>query len=321
MSILVTGGAGFVGVNLVDALINRGHKVVVFDNYCRGRPEHLRRFEGSGALQLEQVELTDIASYRAALSGAAKHEPIEEVWHLAANSDIPAGIADPYVDLNDTFLTTFNTLLLMREFGIKAIAFASSSAIYGDLGQQKLREDCGPLFPISNYGAMKLASEAAISAAVESDLERAYVFRFPNVVGVPATHGVILDFIRRLSESPQCLEVLGNGSQQKAYLHVGDLVEAMLHVREHAHDAINYFNIGALDSGVSVRFIAEQVISQVSPGARIEFGTGDRGWVGDVPKFAYSIEKLVALGWHPRKSSADAICQAIQEISVQENGS
>lgn len=319
MSILITGGAGFVGVNLIEALRARGSDVVVFDNYCRGRPEHLQRFQGQSGFHAEQVELTDLAAYRAAMASAMARAPVQEVWHLAANSDIPAGIADPHVDLNDTFMTTFNTLLLMREFGIKVIAFASSSAVYGDLGDIRLREETGPLFPISNYGAMKLASEAAISAAVESHLERAFMFRFPNVVGVPATHGVILDFIRRLTENPQRLDVLGNGTQQKCYLHVRELVEAMLFIRERAGEAINCFNIGADDDGVSVRFIAEQVVASVSPGAQIKFGDGNRGWVGDVPKFAYSIDKLGNLGWRPRMSSAEALCQAVAEIARQES--
>ena len=116
----------------------------------------------------------------------------------------------------------------MKIKGVKSIHFASSSAIYGDFGETKIHEAIGPLLPISNYGAMKLASEAQIAAAAESLLEQVNIFRFPNVVGIPATHGVIFDFVNKLINDPNQLHVLGNGTQQKAYLHAADLIDAML---------------------------------------------------------------------------------------------
>jgi UDP-glucose 4-epimerase len=241
------------------------------------------------------------------------------VWHLAANSDIPAGIADPGVDLRDTFMTTFNVLRVMEERKIGELLFASSSAIYGDLGEKELTESTGPLFPISNYGAMKLASEAMITAAVEKFLGRALLFRFPNVVGLPATHGVILDFVRRLRSEPDHLDVLGDGSQQKSYLHVTELVEAMLFIQARAAKKVDVFNIGPTDTGIFVRDIARETAAAVAPGARLNFGTDNKGWVGDVPRFTYSTAKLSALGWTPKLSSLEAVRRAIDEINRQEN--
>jgi UDP-glucose 4-epimerase len=320
MSIFITGIAGFVGCNLAAALLGRGDEVAGFDNLCRGSTRNLQSILAHPRFTFETVDLADIDAYRRALSALHARSPVTEVWHLAANSDIPAGIGDPGVDLRDTFMTTFNTLLLMRELGIGTIAFASSSAVYGDLGERNLTEDIGPLFPISNYGAMKLASEAAISAALESYLERAYVFRFPNVIGIPATHGVILDFVRKLQQTPGKLEVLGDGTQQKSYLHVDELVDAMLFIRKHAGGKLNYFNIGADDAGVTVRFIAETVVARVAPAAGIAFGRGNKGWVGDVPKFTYSIAKLSSLGWRPALGSAQALRKAVDQIAAQESG-
>lgn len=319
MSVLVTGVAGFVGTNLAASLLGRGERVVGFDNFCRGSESNLIGLREHEHFTFRQLDLDRIDAYRDALERAHRVDPVTEVWHMAANSDIPAGITDAGVDLRDTFMTTFNTLSLMREFGIPMLAFASSSAIYGDLGERPLVEDVGPLFPISNYGAMKLASEAAISAALESYLERAMIFRFPNVIGVPATHGVILDFIRKLASTPGRLEVLGDGTQQKGYLHVEELIDAMLHVRAHDASRLGYYNIGAADNGVTVRFIAETVRDTVSPGAEIGYGTGNRGWVGDVPKFVYSIDKLLALGWRPRLDSAEAVRLAVNQIVAQES--
>jgi UDP-glucose 4-epimerase len=320
MSIFITGIAGFVGCNLAAAMLERGDEVAGFDNLCRGSTRNLEPILKHPRFTFEAVDLADIDAYRRALRGLHSRSRITEVWHLAANSDIPAGIGDPAVDLRDTFMTTFNTLLLMRELEIGTIAFASSSAVYGDLGERNLTEDIGPLFPISNYGAMKLASEAAISAALESYLDRAYLFRFPNVIGIPATHGVILDFIRKLKLTPGNLDVLGDGTQQKSYLHVDELVDAMLFIRKHAGDKLNYFNIGADDKGVTVRFIAETVVARVAPEARIAFGQGNKGWVGDVPKFTYSIAKLSNLGWRPALGSPEAIRKAVNQIAEQESG-
>lgn len=320
MSVFITGVAGFVGTNLAAALLSRGERVVGFDNFCRGSEANLAGLRQRPGFAFEQVELTDVDAYRAALARAHDEHPVTEVWHMAANSDIPAGIADAHVDLRDTFMTTFNTLLLMRELGIGTLAFASSSAIYGDLGERPLVEDVGPLFPISNYGAMKLASEAAISAALESYLERALIYRFPNVIGVPATHGVILDFVRKLAATPQRLDVLGDGTQQKSYLHVEELVDAMLHIRDHDAARLACYNIGAADEGVTVRFIAETVRDRVSPSAAIAYGEGNRGWVGDVPKFVYSIDRLLSLGWRPTLGSAEAVRRAVEQIVEQESG-
>lgn len=262
--------------------------------------------------------MTNLAEYRRAFITLHTQEQITEVWHLAANSDIQAGVCDANVDLRDTFMTTFNTLEIMKELDVKVLMFASSSAIYGDLGEQALVENIGPLLPISNYGAMKLASEAVISAAAESNLHRAYIFRFPNVIGAPATHGVMLDFVRKLKATPDNLDVLGNGTQQKGYLHVEDLIDAMLFIREHSEEKVSVFNIGAGDEGVTVCCIAEEIVLAASPGANISYGAGDKGWVGDVPRFSYSVDKLKMLGWKPKLGSMDAVRKAIHQIVIQE---
>lgn len=315
---MITGGAGFIAANIVRALLARGDHVVCVDNYSRGDRRYLSDFEATGRVAVFHVDCADLAAFRAIAREAHFARPLDSVWHLAANSDIPAGVADPNVDLRDTFLTTFDTLLVMRELGIQTLHFASSSAIYGDLGEAEIHEDMGPLSPISNYGAMKLASEAQIRAAVEAFLPRANIFRFPNVVGVPATHGVILDFIRKLRVTPDRLDVLGDGTQQKLYLHVGDLVSAMLHIADTVTGRYNVFNIGPLDTGATVREIAEAVRNRVSPSASIAYGSGNRGWIGDVPQFRYSTARLAAMGWRPSLNSSEAIERAVDEIATQQ---
>lgn len=310
---LIAGGAGFIGVNLAAALLQRGDAVIVIDDLSRGLRENMAGLTSHDSFNFIEADCSEPDGLNAAL-GKLK---IDEVWHMAANSDIPAGVADYKVDLRQTFLTTVAILDVMKRRGIPVIHFASSSAIYGDHGDDLIHENIGPLLPISNYGAMKLASEAQLRAAKEAYLERVSMFRFPNVIGIPATHGVILDFVRKLVSSPDELEVLGNGTQQKSYLHVSDLVSAMIHIADR-QEAFAFYNIGPTDDGVTVRFIAETVRDAFRPEAAIRFGEGNRGWVGDVPKFCYSVDKLLATGWRPNLGSNEAVIKAVSEIIAGE---
>lgn len=315
---VLTGGAGFVAANLIARLLDRGDQILALDDLSRGRSEFWRPFEAQPGFSAEIVDCADLQAFRAVLCNKVLDGAVSSVWHLAANSDIPAGIANPQIDFDGTFLTTFNTLILMREFSIPTLHFASSSAIYGDHGETAIHEEIGPLEPISNYGAMKLASEAQIRAAVEAFLPKANIFRFPNVVGVPATHGVIIDFINKLKGTPHLLNVLGNGTQMKAYLHVEELVDAMLFISDHAQGRYNVFNVGPSDSGITVREIAEAVRDRVSPDAEIRYGDGGRGWVGDVPRFRYATARLAELGWRPQLDSTGAVRRAVDQIASQE---
>jgi UDP-glucose 4-epimerase len=171
------------------------------------------------------------------------------------------------------------------------------------------------LLPISNYGATKLASEALLSAAAELFIERLWIFRFPNVVGPRSTHGAILDFITRLTSHASSLTVLGDGLQTKPYLHVSELIAAMRFIVTHATDRRNVFNIGPTGAGTSVAFIAERAVARALPGTPIAYTGGDRGWVGDVPRFRYSTERLTRLGWQAALSSDEAVVRAIDEIA------
>src|SRR5437879_3470597 len=241
-SFFVTGAAGFIGSHLVDRLLALGAGVIGVDNMVLGKRANLSAAFGNPNFVFRELDVNDYEKCARFLRGETARRPIDTVWHLAANSDIQAGGREPDVDLRLTFMTTYNVLKVMQAQGIRKLVFASSSAIYGE-HEDVLREETGPLFPISNYGAMKLASEGIISAALERFLERAWICRFPNVVGGRATHGAIYDFIKTLQRNPAELEVLGDGTQEKPYLHVSELIDAMIYIFERSGNRLSCFNI------------------------------------------------------------------------------
>ena len=314
----ITGVAGFIGSQLADRLLDEGHRVSGADDFSLGTEANLAGARRSDAFHFSKADLSDPEAARAALHEAVEASGhIDVVWHLAANSDISAGVADLSVDYRKTLGTTYGTLEAARSCGVKRIAFASTSAVYGERGDL-LTEESGPLLPISNYGATKLASEALLSAAAESFLETIWIFRFPNVIGPRSTHGAIHDFVKRLAGRPESLRVLGDGTQQKPYLHVGELLDAMQFIVAQAGDKRNVFNIGPQGDGTLVSFLAGQTIARVAPGTPIAYTGGDRGWVGDVPRFTYSTDKLRRLGWTPKLASDAAAIRAIDEVAREQ---
>ena len=314
---LITGAAGFIGSQLVDRLLQQGQRVSGIDNFSLGREEHLADAQRSSNFHFYKadVSVTDEAT-EAVRVAIARSGPVDIIWHFAASSDISAGVADANIDFRNTLQTTFGILEAAKTCGVRRLTFASTSAIYGNL-DGPLTEESGPLLPISNYGATKLASEALISAASETFLDQMWIFRFPNVVGPRSTHGAIHDFVGRLLDRPEELMVLGDGTQTKPYLHVSELLDALCFIVEHARDRRNVFNIGPEGEGASVALMAEKTISRVAPGAAIRYTGGDRGWIGDVPRFRYNTSKLARLGWKPKLSSAAAVTRAIDEIALQ----
>jgi UDP-glucose 4-epimerase len=312
---LITGVAGFVGSLLADALLADGETVAGVDDFSLGRLEHLADARRKPAFSFVTADLAAPGKAETAFHALSPEGPPDIVWHLAANSDIAAGVADPEIDYRRTFGTTLAVARAAKDVGAMALAFASSSAVYGER-EGELDEDAGPLLPISSYGAAKLASEAVLSAAAETTLERLWIFRFPNVVGPRATHGVLFDFVAKLKDRPAALKVLGDGAQTKPYLHVSELIAAMRFVVAKTAARRNVFNIGPEGDGAAVSLIAQAVIDRMAPGTPIAYAGGDRGWIGDVPRFAYSTRRLAALGWRAELTSEAAVRRAADELTA-----
>lgn len=309
MNILVTGGAGFIGSHLCDRLLARGTRVWCVDNMHLGRRRNIGHLESRPDFHFLELDVLQ----REQLDSLFAEAGFDAVFHMAANSDIAAGVVDSRLDLTLNHLTTLTVLEAMRAHGVKRLFFASTSAVFGE-NDALLGEDAGPLQPISFYGASKLAAEAYVSVFAHTFGVNAVVLRFPNVIGERATHGVIYDFLRKLEKDASRLEVLGDGNQAKPYLYVGDLIDAMLTAWDKTTGPLSVYH-AAGNGTTTVREIAEIVVAAAGgPDTKIVYAGGDRGWAGDVPRFRYDISKLQALGWQPRHHSTKAVRFAVERI-------
>ena len=311
--ILITGGAGCIGSDLAEALLDRGSQVTVVDNLSSGKREHVADLLRRPGFLFIEGDLLDPATLDAALDSGG--DPVEMVYHLAANPDVKFVPGDPTdKDLQQNTLCTYHVLESMRRHGVRRLAFSSTSAIYGICERQPIAEDQAP-HPISLYGATKLSCEAMIGAFQHLFGMDCCVFRFANVVGPKVRkrgRTVIGDFIDKLQRDPTRLQVLGNGRQAKSYLLAEECVAAMLFAVEHAPRGLNVFNLGCDDS-LSVTRIAGMVTAAMGlSGVAYEYTGGEGGWLGDVPRFRLDVTAINRLGWRARYNSEEAVALAIE---------
>lgn len=308
MRAFVTGGAGFIGSHLVDELISKGFIVTSFDNLTSGNKDFFKDHLGNKNFKFIEADLLDLGSVKKAI----KNNDI--VFHIAANPFVRLGEKQTRLDLEQGAIATYNTLEAMRLGNIRRIVFSSSSVVYAETPVISIPETYGPTLPISLYGAGKLAAEGLISAFCGTFGFQSWIFRFANVVGVRGTHGVIVDFIDKLKKNPREFEILGDGRQQKPYLHVSDVVDGMLFGLEHSNDQINLFNLGC-NSNTTVKKIAEMVVEEMGlSNIKFKYTGGSRGWAGDVPRFQLDASKINKFGWKEKYTSDDAVRKAIREI-------
>ncbi len=307
MKAFITGGAGFIGSHLVDKLVNRGDFVTVYDNLSSGKKEFIKNHIEQNKVNFVEADLLDIEQ----VTKEIKNHDV--VFHIAANPFVRLGEKQTRLDLEQGVIATYNILEGMRQNNIKKIVFSSSSVVYAETPPIAIPETYGPTLPISLYGAGKLGAEGLISAFCGTFGFQAWIYRFANVVGIRGTHGVIVDFIEKLNKNPKELEILGDGKQQKPYLHALDIVDGMIYGFEHSNDQINLFNLG-VDSNTTVTQIAKMIVEEMGlKDVKFNYTGGERGWAGDVPRFQLSTEKMKKLGWKPRYSSDEAVRKAIRE--------
>ncbi|MCD6372074.1 MAG: SDR family NAD(P)-dependent oxidoreductase [Thermococcus sp.] len=313
MKVLVTGGAGFIGSHLVDRLMERGYEVRVLDDLSAGSLENIKRWLEHERFEFIKGDMRDVGVIKEAVKG------VDAVFHLAANPEVRIGAQSPELLYETNVLITYNLLEAMRREEVKILAFTSSSTVYGEAKKLPTPEDYGPLEPISVYGGAKLAAEALISGYAHTFDMKAIVFRLANIIGKRSNHGVIYDFIHKLRKNSERLEILGDGTQRKSYLHVSDTVEGMLHLfNEFLKEGKTYdvYNLGN-DDWITVKEIAEIVSREMGLNPEFYFTggvDGGRGWKGDVKVMLLSIEKAKAKGWRPRLNSYQAVERTVREL-------
>ncbi len=302
----VAGGAGFIGSHLTHELLRRpDHEVIVFDNFASGKASHLDGLLGDPRLELIHADLQESETVAEAM------RDIDHVYLFAANPDIAAAVDEPAIDFWQGTYLTHNVIEAMRINGVPRITYASGSGVYGDRGAQQVDEEFGPLIPVSTYGASKLGCEAMLAAYAHMFDIHVAVFRFANVVGARQTHGVTYDFVRRLLDDPTALRILGDGSQSKSYIHVSDVVSAMLTLTDLGWEGFEIFNAGTGDY-VKVTEIANLVVERMGlVDVNYKYTGGSRGWKGDVPIVRFRSDKLAALGWRCDHSSSKALLDSI----------
>jgi UDP-glucose 4-epimerase len=310
--VCVVGGAGFIGGHFVDRLLSTdaSEQVTVYDNFSSGRMWHLDAHRSDARLAVIRNDVRDLEALVAVATGH------DTMIHLASNPDIARALTDPAVDFDQGTLLTHHVAEAARRAGVGLVLYASGSGVYGDLGELEAAEDHGPLIPVSTYGASKLAGEALLASYAAMFGITARAFRFANVVGPRQTHGVGFDFVRRLLADPDRLPILGDGKQSKSYIHVEDVIEAVLLAGRAAARPYAVFNVATGDY-VTVNEIAELAMDVVGLPAgrtRLEYTGGDRGWKGDVPVVRINTERIRSLGWKNERTGPEALRASMESM-------
>jgi len=300
----ICGGAGFIGSHFTDRLLadNSVLAVSLYDNFSSGREWHYEHHLSDPRLRVIRGDVKEVNALTSAMQGH------DIVIHLASNPDIARAATEPEIDFREGTLLTNNVLEAMRRSGTSTILYASGSGVYGDLGEMEVDEDYGPLIPISTYGASKLAGEALISSYCHMFEFTGRAFRFGNVVGPRQTHGVGFDFLRQLMTSPHRLRILGDGTQSKSYIHVRDVVEAVLLASRSSRERFAIYNVATDYITVTeIAHLAAECAGLNPSEVKFEYTGGDRGWKGDVPIVRLNTDRIHRLGWVGGSGSRQAL--------------
>ena len=306
--ILVTGGAGFIGSHFVSTLLKSGKTVHVVDNLSAGNIRNIKKWKDNKKFKFYKIDLTN----KKLVNRLQKYKII---YHCAADPEVRTSVSNPETHFKNNVISTLNLLGKMRGT-LEKFIFLSTSTVYGDATKIPTLETYSPLVPISPYGASKLACEALICSYSYSYNFKSIVFRLANIIGEGSNHGIIFDFIKKLNKNPKKLEILGDGTQNKSYLHISDCIKAIQLASIKPKKNFDIFNVGSNDQ-IDVKHIAKAVTQNMKL-KNVEFiltggMDGGRGWKGDVKLMKLNISKIKKLGWKNKYNSLNSIEKSIHE--------
>ncbi len=299
MKYLVTGGAGFIGSHIVDALLRRNQKVIIYDNFSTGKKSFIQHNLKNSNCKLVEGDILD---YKLLLRLVKN---VDFVFHFAAHADVRSGYRNHQIDHQQNLEMTRLVLEAMHESNVKKLAFASTSSVYGDAKVHPTPEDY-PFQPTSLYGATKAACESYIYTYANYYHWQTFIFRFVSFIGKRYQHGIIIDLLRQIQSKPKILKLLSDGTPKKSSLYVKDGISAIFKVLEKAKECVNIYNIGH-DEILTVDQIVDLIMQSVKCKLPKEYSGGDRGWKGDNNFVHLDTSKLKDLGWSPKKSMYEAI--------------
>ena len=305
MKVIVTGGAGFIGSHLTEKLVKEGLKVIVFDNFSSGKKEFLNNVKC-------EIVKGDIINLKEVIDVC---KGVDVVYHLAADPDVRKSVLNPLKNFEIDVVGTLNVLEACRMNDVEHIVFTSSSTVYGNAKKLPTPENAS-IIPVSNYGAAKATSENYVMSFSKLYGIHGIILRYANIIGPRLTHGVIYDFYKKLKKNPKELEILGDGEQNKSYLHVDDCVEATISTVNAAKKPFDIFNIGS-EEQVIVKEIANIIVSELGlRDVSYKYTGGKTGWKGDVPSMLLSIDKMKRIGWRPKRSTKEAVIDTINWLKT-----
>jgi UDP-glucose 4-epimerase len=307
MRVAATGGAGFIGSNLVRALVDRGDDVLIIDNFDRGRREYIEDVLADPRASLTACDIVaEPEALRDAFDGA------DVVVHLAANADVRFGLQHPDRDLEQNVIGTHNVLEAVRHAGVSELVFSSTGSIYGEAELIPTPEDAPFPQQTSLYGASKLAAEGFIAAYAEGYGLNATIYRFVSILGRAYSRGHVLDFVDQLVRHPGELHILGDGRQRKSYLEVTDCVDAIVGRLGRAN-GFEVFNLGVNDY-CTVDESAGWICERLGVSPRRTYSGGRRGWIGDNPFIFLDTTRIEQTGWRPRFTIREAVERTVDYL-------
>ena len=315
MKILVTGGAGFIASHLIDLILKDDptHQIIALDSLIDGHLENIMPHINSGQVEFLKGDIRNKDLILKQL------DAVDMIFHLAADPDVRSSVPNPMSSYDHNMNGTMNILEYMRKYGITQMIFTSSGGtVYGEVDSFPITE--GTLLnPISPYGASKAAAEMYLSAYANAYGMKIASVRFANIFGERSRHGVGFDFFNKLRKDPSKLSILGDGTQQKSYMHVEDCVKATLLVGKNLDNQekpYDYYNVGS-EEWYTVDEIAR--IYQKEMGladVKHEYSGGKRGWTGDVAKMLLSLDKIKSLGFIEKINYQEGVKRYVNWLNV-----